>query len=114
MANKQYRIAWAKIGNAAGFRFNASFFRENPQFKGAEGAVEVIAPDTLLVRLQPQELEPQEDEIVLKLYLDFLIQQALLNPHQELEPYTEAMAAEDEELMAGVEIEDEWSLAGDR
>jgi hypothetical protein len=31
-----------------------------------------------------------------------------------LEAYTEAMAAEDKEFMVGVEIEDEWSLAGDR
>lgn len=112
MANKEYRVAWAKIGNASGFRMSADFFKDNPQLKDAEGAVEVIAPDTLLVRLQSREVEQQKDELMLSLYLDFLTKQALSN-EDELEEYTEEMAAEDEELMAGVEIEDEWSLACD-
>ncbi|MEG3439274.1 hypothetical protein V0288_19265 [Pannus brasiliensis CCIBt3594] len=46
------------------------------------------------------------DELILSLYLDFLMEQAFLNPEEELEAYTEEMAAEDEELMAGVELDD--------
>lgn len=46
------------------------------------------------------------EELMLRLFLDFLIEQALLNPEEELEEYTEEMAAEDEELMAGVELDD--------
>lgn len=104
MSNKKYKVNWARIGNAAGFRLSADFFKENPQFAGAKGAVEVISSDTLLVRLQPQEQEQHEDELMLSLFLDFLIKQALARPN-ELEVYTEAMAAEDEELIAGVVLD---------
>jgi antitoxin PrlF len=105
MSNKQYNLTWARIGNASGFRLSASFFKDNPQFKEARGAVEVISPDTLLVRLQPQSVEQEEDELMLSLFLDFLTKQALLNADAELEAYTEAMAAVDEELMTGVELD---------
>ncbi|ODV38736.1 hypothetical protein BFG60_1654 [Microcystis aeruginosa NIES-98] len=84
---------------------SASFFKDNPQFKEAKGAVEVISPDTLLVRLQPQSVEQEEDELMMSLFLDFLTKQALLNADAELEAYTEAMAAVDEELMTGVELD---------
>ena len=105
MKNKQYNLTWARIGNGSGFHLSDSFFKDNPQFKEAKGAVEVISPDTLLIRLQPESVEQQEDELMLSLFLDFLTKQALLNPDVELEAYTEAMATEDEELMAGVEID---------
>jgi antitoxin PrlF len=45
-----------------------------------------------------------KDEIMLSLFLDFIVEQALSNPTQELEAYTEAMAEEDDALMAGVSI----------
>jgi len=57
MSQKRYKLSWAKIGNAAGFRLSANFFKDYPQFAKAEGAVEVIKPDTLLVRLQPRSVE---------------------------------------------------------
>lgn len=105
MSNKQYNLNWAKIGNGAGFRLSASFFKDNPQFKEAQGAVEVISPDALLVRLNPQSIESEQDELMLSLFLDFLTKQALLDPEAELEAYTESMAIADEELMAGVELD---------
>lgn len=104
MPNKRYKVAWAKIGNAAGFRLSANFFKDNPQFAKAEGAVEVINSDTLLVRLQPRPLEQDEDELMLSLFLDFLMKQSLSNP-SELEAYTSEMAAEDDELMSGVVLD---------
>ncbi len=104
MANKRYKAAWAKIGNGAGFRLNADFFKDNPQFAEANGAVEVINSETLLVRLQPQALEQEKDELMLSLFLDFLLEKALRNP-DELESYTELMAAEDNELIAGVVLD---------
>lgn len=105
MLNKRYNVAWAKIGNAAGFRLSTEFFKDNPQFEGAKGALEVISPDTLLVRLQPQSSDEQEqDELMLSLFLDFLLKQALSHG-DELEAYTEAMAAEDDELTAGVVLD---------
>lgn len=105
MANKRYNLTWAKIGNAAGFRLSASFFKDNPQFKQAKGAVEMISPDTLLVRLQPQSVDGEEDELMLSLFLDFLMKQALSSSNTEIEAYTETMATEDDELLAGVEID---------
>ena len=65
----------------------------------------VKSPNTLLVRLEPQCIEQEEDELMLSLFLDFLTKQAQLNPDDELEAYTMAMANEDEELIAGVEID---------
>jgi len=43
---------------------------------------------------------------MLKLYLDFLTKQALMNP-DELEEYTAEMAEEDELLIAGVELDND-------
>jgi antitoxin PrlF len=45
-----------------------------------------------------------KDELRLSLFLDFIFEQALANPSQNLEAYTEAMADEDDALMAGVSI----------
>lgn len=104
MPSKRYNAAWAKIGNSSGFRVENGFFKDNPQFAGARGEVQVINSDTLLVRLQPIELEQEKDELLLSLFVDFLMDNALRNP-DELEVYTEAMAAEDDELIAGVVID---------
>lgn len=101
MSNKRYNTAWSKIGNSSGFRVENSFFKENPQFAGVTGEVQVINSNTLIVRLQPKEVEQEQDELMLSLFLDFLTEHALRNP-DELESYTEAMAAEDDELIAGV------------
>lgn len=103
--SKHYNVTWAKIGNASGFRLSARFFKENPQFTGAKGAVEVITPDTLLVRLQTPPSEQAEDELMLSLFLDFLMKNALSNPDSELEAYTAAMVADDDELIQGVVID---------
>lgn len=101
-----YSASWTKIGNSAGFRVAGQFFKDNPQFAGAKGEVEVIDSNTLLVRLESQELEQAEDEQMLSLFLGFLTKQALANPEKEIETYTVEMAAEDDELIAGVEIDD--------
>jgi hypothetical protein len=45
-----------------------------------------------------------KDELMLSLFLDFIFEQALSNPTQELEAYTEEMSDEDNALMAGVSI----------
>jgi antitoxin PrlF len=50
------------------------------------------------------------EKLILSLFLDFIFQQALANPEEVVE-YTEAMAAEDEELMAGVALDAEaWKV----
>ena len=105
MPNNRYSTAWSKIGNSSGFRVENGFFKDNPQFVGVNGEVQVINSDTLIVRLQPNELAEQEkDELMLSLFLDFLMEEALHNP-DEIENYTEAMSAEDDELIAGVMLD---------
>ena len=41
-------------------------------------------------------------ELMLSLFLDFILEQSLSNPVQEIEAYTEIMAHEDDALMAGL------------
>jgi antitoxin PrlF len=106
MSAKTYTLSPAKIGNSAGFRLPASFYRDNPQFANAMGWVEVVAKDTLLVKLEPRTLETEDDDndLMLSLFLDFITKDALKNEHR-LEAYTEAMALDDDELLAGVELD---------
>jgi antitoxin PrlF len=105
MTSKSYNAAWSKIGNSSGFRVENSLFKDNPQFTGAIGEVQVLNSNTLLIHLQPTEAEEQEkDELMLSLFLDFVLENALRNP-DEIEVYTEEMAAEDDELTAGVMLD---------
>ena len=107
MSTKTYRAAWAKIGNSSGYRLPSDFFKENPEFAGTDGLVQVIAPDTVVFSLVKTEEDVQaEDELMLSLYLDFLTKKALAESG-ELEAYTQQMAVEDAELTAGVIIDDD-------
>jgi antitoxin PrlF len=104
MTRKIYKASWAKIGNSSGYRLSANFFKEHTQFTDSDGLVEVLDDNTLLFRRQPTPRDEEDsDELMLSLFLDFLTKQALANP-DEVEAYTKAMAAEDEDLMAGVDI----------
>jgi antitoxin PrlF len=104
MPKKAYKASWAKIGNSSGYRLSGSFFKENPQFAEVGGTVQVIDADTILIRREVQaQTDQDEDELMLSLFLDFLMKQALSDP-SEIEAYTETMAAEDDELMAGVVV----------
>ena len=107
MAVTPYRVTPARIGNSSGLRLPAAFYRDHPQFAGAAGQVEVLDENTLLLRLEPEEPqqgETEEDGLMLGLFLDFLSRQALTAEGGPV-PYTEAMAAEDEELLAGVTVD---------
>ena len=107
MAVSSYRVTPARIGNSSGLRLPAAFSRDHPQFAGAAGQVEVLDDSTLLLRLDPQQQQEgvEEDEsLMLGLFLDFLSRQALTSdPGPPL--YTEAMAADDDELLAGVTVD---------
>jgi antitoxin PrlF len=118
MAVSPYRVTPARIGNSSGLRLPAAFYRNHPQFAGAAGQVEVLDDSTLLLRLDPEQqqeaMEEDEDEesLMLGLFLDFLSRQALTtDPGPVL--YTEAMAADDDDLLAGVKVDatDELSRA---
>ncbi len=108
MAVSPYRVTPARIGNSSGLRLPAAFYRDHPQFAGAAGQVEVLNDNTLLLRLEPEEQQQQgeaeEDSLMLGLFLDFLSRQAL-TADQGPVLYTEAMAADDDELLAGVTVE---------
>ena len=106
MTNPTYPLAPAKIGNAAGFRLPASFYRDHPQFVNATGWAEVLSDNTVLVRLEPQPVEPESDpeDLMLSLFLDLVTKDALTNP-EHLEAYTEGMADEDDELLDGVVVD---------
>ena len=106
MTNPTYPLAPAKIGNAAGFRLPASFYRDHPQFVNATGWAEVLSDNTVLVRLEPQPVEPESDaeDLMLSLFLDFITKDALTHPEQ-LEAYTAEMADEDDELLTGVVLD---------
>ncbi len=107
MASTPYRVTPARIGNSSGLRLPAAFYRDHPQFTGAAGQVEVLSDNTLLLRLEspdPQNSDTEEDSLMLGLFLDFLSRQALSSDQAPV-LYTEAMAAEDDELLAGVSVD---------
>ena len=107
MAVSPYRVTPARIGNSSGLRLPAAFYRDHPQFVGAAGQVEVLDDSTLLLRLEPEEQQQGEaevDTLMLGLFLDFLSRQALTADQGPL-LYTEAMAADDDELLAGVAVD---------
>ena len=104
-----------RSGNSSRLRLPAAFYWDHPQFAGAGGQVEVLDDSTLLLRLEPEEQqqgEAEEDSLMLGLFLDFLSRQAL-TADQGPVLYTEAMAADDDELLAGVAVDaaDELSRA---
>lgn len=105
MSGKSYKASWAKIGNSSGYRLASEFFKENPNFVGAEGVVQVIAPDMVVFSLsRGEEEEKAEADLMMRLYLDFLTKQALANPN-ELEEYSAQMSQEDDALIADVMLD---------
>jgi antitoxin PrlF len=107
MAGSSYRVTPARIGNSSGLRLPAAFYRDHPQFAGAGGLLEVLDDTTLLLRLEPEE-QPQgqaeEDSLMLGLFLDFLSRQALTADQWPV-LYTEVMAADDDQLLAGASVD---------
>ncbi len=107
MAVSPYRVTPARIGNSSGLRLPAVFYRDHPQFAGVAGQAEVLDDRTVLLRFEPeaqQQDETPEDSLILGLFLDFLSRQALTADPGPL-IYSEAMAADDEELLAGVTVD---------
>jgi antitoxin PrlF len=105
--SNSYSIRSTKIGNSAGFRLPAEFYREHPQFAGADGWIEVLSPDTAIVRIVPPDDndDDEEDSVMMRLFLDFALTEALRN--NTLQPYTVEMSEAAHKLIDGVELEDE-------
>lgn len=104
--NHSYSIRSTKIGNSAGFRLPAEFYREHPQFANADGWIEVLSPDIAIVRISPQSGDDEaEDSLMMRLFLDFATTEALKN--NTLQPYTTEMSEAAHKLIEGVELEEE-------
>ncbi|MBO3458597.1 hypothetical protein G7B40_006380 [Aetokthonos hydrillicola Thurmond2011] len=107
--SNSYKIRSTKIGNSTGFRLPAEFYREHPQFANASGWIEVLSPDTAIVKIIPESNEDEEDSLMMLLFLDFAMTEALRN--NTLQPYTTEMSESAHRLIEGVELEDN-SLEG--
>jgi antitoxin PrlF len=105
--SNSYSIRSTKIGNSAGFRLPAEFYREHPQFANTNGWIEVLSPDTAILRIVPQAGDDKdaEDSVLMGLFLDFAMTEALKN--NTLQPYTTEMSEAAHKLIAGVELADE-------
>ncbi|MDJ0676773.1 MAG: hypothetical protein QNJ36_15575 [Calothrix sp. MO_167.B42] len=104
-----YKIRSAKIGNNGGFRLPGEFYREYPQFANASGWIEVLSPDTAIIKIIPESVdEPEEDDsLMMRLFLDFATTEALKN--NNLQPYTTEMSDAAHKLIEGVELDDDLS-----
>ncbi|MBD2626521.1 hypothetical protein [Trichormus variabilis] len=104
--SNSYNIRSIKIGNSAGFRLPADFYREHPQFANADGWIEVLSPDTAILRIVPESSdEDAEDSLLMRLLLDFATTETLKN--NTLQPYTTEMSEVAHKLIEAVQLEDE-------
>lgn len=102
----KYRITHAKVGNQDGFRLPRAFSKDYPQLANASGYIEVLSDNTLLVRLDTDNVDDADEteEIMMSLFLDFLMKEAMKNP-ATLIPYTEEMSNDMDDLLKDVIIE---------
>ena len=102
-----YSVSPAKIGNQDGYRLPRAFSKDHPELVGASGYVEVLNENTLLVRLEPVKQSAEEnDDVMMSLFLDFLMKSAIEQP-DSLIPYTQEMSNEANELLLGVELDED-------
>jgi len=95
-----------------GVRLPDSFYKENPQWANAVVKVEVLSEKALLVRLvtdeemqaQADDDDSEENPIMMRMFLDFIMEDVLKNP-DKLVTYTEEMKAEEDELLKGVTLD---------
>ena len=110
MVSKNYSISPAKIGSQDGFRLPKAFSHDHPHLVTAKGYIEMVDQHTFLVHFDPDDdldNDLDEDEgLMLKLFLDTLMKFAQDKP-DSLTPYTQQMAAEMDELLAGVTVEED-------
>jgi antitoxin PrlF len=105
MADKNYSISPAKIGNQDGFRLPRAFSRDYPHLVSASGRIEVIDENTLLVRLDTNDEPFYEDDesLMMSLFLDTLLSEAIKDP-SSLVPYTKEMSDEIDDLLSDVTL----------
>ena len=107
MISKNYRVIHAKVGNQHGFRLPSAFFKDFPHLAKASGYLEVVSPNTLLIRLDTQDVESdEEDSLMMSLFLDFLMKDIIQNP-SKLVPYTQETSDYMDDLLADVKIDED-------
>jgi antitoxin PrlF len=110
MRSKNYAISPAKIGSQDGFRLPKAFSHDHPHLVAEKGYIEMVDKNTFLVHFDPDnDLDNDEDEdesLMLKLFLDTLMKFAIEKP-DSLTPYTQQMADEMDELLAGVTVDED-------
>jgi antitoxin PrlF len=107
--SKAYSLRTTKTDNSSEFRLPAEFYQDNPQFANADGWIEVISDTTAVIRIDPPNLQAEDDEdddsLMMRLFLDFALTTALKN--QDLERYTFEMSRQARSLIEGVVLGDE-------
>ncbi|OCQ95634.1 hypothetical protein BCD67_10460 [Oscillatoriales cyanobacterium USR001] len=81
----------------------SSFCNENPQWANANVQVEILSENTLLLRLVSSEIkeEAKESSLMMRLFLDMLMEDLKKAPSKVVS-YTDEMMAEEDELLYGV------------
>jgi antitoxin PrlF len=106
-SKNSYSVSPAKIGSQDGYRLPRAFSKDHPELVAASGHVEVLNENTLLIRLNPVQKEKNdEDDVMMSLFLDFLMKSAIEDP-KSLRTYTEEMSQSANELLTGVEIDED-------
>ncbi|HAG82386.1 MAG TPA: hypothetical protein DCL61_14790 [Cyanobacteria bacterium UBA12227] len=104
--SKSYSIRSTKIGNSAGFCLPTEFYLEYPQFANADAWIEVLSPNTAIVRIVPTVGDDDvEDSVMMRLFLDFAMTEALKD--NTLQPYTTEMSEAAHQLIEGVQLDNE-------
>jgi antitoxin PrlF len=106
--SKAYNLRNTKVGNSHGFRLPVEFYRDHPQFAEADGWIEVISDHTAVIRIQPPAITEDDEAdngLMMRLFLDFAIEEALKN--KDLTPYTAEMSTVARDLIAGVTVDDD-------
>jgi antitoxin PrlF len=94
------------------FGYLRSFIVSILSLLSVDGWIEVLSPDTAIVRIIPQsgdEDEDREDFLMMRLFLDFVTTEALKN--KTLQPYTREISEAASLLIEGVELDDEQENA---
>jgi antitoxin PrlF len=107
MADKNYRITNAKVGNQDGFRLPRAFSNDFPHLVNASGYLQVLPDNTLLIRLDTEDVDNADDDesLMMSLFLDFLTKDAIQNP-SKLVPYTQEMSDKINDLLGDVTVDE--------
>jgi antitoxin PrlF len=108
MEGKTYPILKTEVSDEDAFHLPSSILKDYPHLINALGYIEVLSDSTLLIRFdvgKNGEEEDQDESLMMKIFLDFLMKDAMKNP-SKLVPYTQEMSDEIENLLADVVLDE--------